>query len=265
MNRRTVATLTLVALAAIAGCNGLADDPGTADEAVTTQSVGGTVADPAANGSAVLADHRAALAEGGSFRYAQNATVRQRDGSGTLQLTNVTAAVALEEGRLLARQNVTLQGPAVVYADGEGHAYERVPTAEGPQYREPASRSADTGFYARPPLERYLDGLEYSRTGTEPVDGVTVYTYEATNLSQLTPEDHGLTVVPPENVTSIDSRIRIDETGLVRAFEYRIVGTNYRGDELVYDLSLSYSDVGATTVTAPEWLPEARNATGDAA
>lgn len=265
MDRRTVVSVGLVLLLALAGCNGIldgSDQPGTSTPATTTATQAASGPHPPLDGTAVLDSHRAALEDATSFRYVQNATVHQRDPPGLLQVTNVSAAVDLGEGTVLASQTVSLQGSTTIYVDGTGDAVERRSTDEGTSYRTADGTAADPEFYATPPLDRYLDGLNFTEAGTTTVDGVTVTTYEATELSRLSPDEHGLTVIPPENVETVDSRIRIDETGLVRSFEYRVTGTNENGDPLAYQLSLSFDDVGSTAVSAPPWLSEARNATG---
>jgi len=69
---------------------------------------------------------------------------------------------------------------------------------------DPDSQATNVTFYQSPPITRYLRGLDYRYEGIESVDGETVYVYSVSNRTQLTPADHGLSMI----VTSVRWRKR---------------------------------------------------------
>lgn len=273
MSRNLIAALLLSVLLVLAGCNGTGGQSTTALETTTpganeTTTATETATPPATDpiyetpldSATILDGHNQVLSSAGTFRYVQNATVRRVDPPGLLQLTNVTADVNLTSDALFVRQNVSLQGTSEVYRNESAFASERRVTAGEVRYREPNPRAINTTFYKLPPLSRYLRGLDYTYRGTEPSDGTTVYRYTVTSTDQLTPGEHGLGVIPPENVQQIDSELLITESGAVRSFSYEVVGNNTNGDALRYSLRVAYENVGSTTVEAPSWLDDAQDA-----
>lgn len=273
MTRNLTAALLLSVLLVLAGCNGTGGQSPTALNTTTAPNGAGTsatgTATPATaepiyetplDSAAIVEGHNQALSAAETFRYVQNATVRRVDPPGLIQLTNVTADVNLTSNAVFARQNVSLIGTSQVYRNESAFAYERRVTAGEITYRDPNSRAINTTFYKLPPIARYIRGLDYTYEGTESRDGETVYRYTVTSTDQLTPSDHGLAVIPPENVQEIESELVLGEGGVVRSFSYEVVGNNTNGDALRYNLRVAYGNVGTTTIEAPPWLDEARAA-----
>jgi hypothetical protein len=274
MTRNLVVALLLSVLLVLAGCNGSTGGQGTTVLNTTTASgtdaaTGtGTATPPTTDpiyetpldSAAIVDGHSGALSSAETFRYVQNATVNRVDPPGLIQLTNVTADVNLTSNAIFARQNVSLIGTSQVYRNESAFAYERRVTAGEVTYRDPNSRAINTTFYKLPPIARYIRGLDYTYQGAERRDGETVYRYTVTSTDQLTPSDHGLAVIPPENVEEIESELLVAESGVVRSFSYEVVGNNTNGDALRYNLRVAYENVGSTTIEAPPWLDVAQAA-----
>jgi hypothetical protein len=266
MTRRTLGYLALACLLVLAGCNGATgpattDGPPDANSTATTAN-GGTpdpVYRPPLSPSTVLDEHEAALADGGTFAYQQNSTLRAGTAGRLAQVTNVSVAVDLDGDRALVFQNVTLQGETVAYGNASV-GYVRIGTGDGPRYRSASENVTNPAFYARPPIDRLVRGLNYTYQGAETRDGETVFTYAVDGTDELTPADHGLGVIPPENVTSVESRLAVREDGRIVAFEYQASGT-VDGQERSYAVSVAWGGVGSTTVSEPAWVADARNAT----
>jgi len=253
--RRTTLAIVVVAVVALAGCGGL---PGGEDG--TADGDRDPVYDPPLEGETVLEGHQDALSGADSFSYRQNTTVRLATSEGVGEVTNVTLARNRSTDRALLTREVTFQWPTTVYDDGSGTAYVREHRADGPAYNTTDPGGFDYGFYEAPPIDRYLDGLNYTYEGTAESGGTTVHVYTG-SVDRMTPAEHGIEVIDPANVTELDSEIRIAEDGTVRSLRYRAVGTGTTGEELIYTLRIRYRDVGSTTVEEPAWVTEARNAT----
>jgi hypothetical protein len=267
MPRRTLAALALVCLCLLAGCSGLLGSaPATPTDGATTtapttdEGPTGPLYEPPLDPATVLDRHEAALADAGTFTAVQESTYRAVEGGDFRQQTNVTAAVDLDRDRTLVVQNVTLQGESVAYGNATV-GYERLSVGDDARYRVAPDNVTAPGFYARPPVDRYLRGLNYTLDGTETRDGTTVSTYVVDGTDQLTPGEHGLTVIASENVTDVSSRLSIREDGRIEAFEYRARGTA-NGATVEYTIALTWERVGSTPVSAPAWVSDARNATG---
>jgi len=270
MTRRTLAALAVALLCLLAGCSGLlgsapatpTDGTGSATAGQTTSDDGptGPIYEPPLDATTVLDRHAAALADAETFTTVQQSTFVAVDGGDFRQETNVTAAVDLDRDRTLVVQNVTLQGESVAYGNATV-GYERLSVGDDVRYRVAPDNVTAPGFYARPPIDRYLRGLNYTLEGTETRDGAIVSTYVVDGTEQLTPSEHGLTVIPPENVTSVSSRLSIRDDGRIEAFEYRARGTA-NGATVEYTIALGWDRVGSTPVSAPDWVSDARNATG---
>lgn len=260
---RPAAVVLLALLALTAGCNGLGGDATktTAETPTHTQTpTPEPIYDPPLSGETVMEPHQNALETAETFRYDQRAVLYDRDRPGDRQFTILTADVSLSENRVFLDQNVSLVGDSQVYGK-DGSGYQRLERPDGVQYRTASEEDLNTSFYARPPIDGYLDGLDYVYAGTSTENGTTVHTYRVTNTSQVTGPTSNFRVVPPANMSEVRSTVRISERGIVRSFEYHVVGQS--GDlTVVFDIRIEYTGIGSTTVEEPAWLPEARNATG---
>jgi uncharacterized protein YceK len=271
MTRRTLAVLSLAVLLSLAGCSGVlgpASTPtttsdGTPDAGATTTTddgSGGPIYQPPLSASTVLDGHATALEDGSTFRYVQRSRFRGVNGSGFLQETELTADVDLAADETAVSQNVTLQGESAAYGNATV-GYIRIPTDDGPRYRRAPGNLTTPGFYQQPPIGRYVRGLNWTYRGATDRNGSTVYTYVVGDVDQLSPSAHGLDIVDPENVTSIDTRLSVREDGSIDSFEYRVRGV-VDGVLVEYSLSVDWRQVGSTSVDRPAWVDDARNATG---
>lgn len=270
MTRRTLAVLCLAALLALSGCSGLlgpastptTDSNGTADDAPPTTAAGsdGPIYEPPLSAATVLDRHGSALANASTFQYVQRSQFRGVNGSGFLQETRATADVDLAAEETLVTQNVTLQGESTAYGNASV-GYLRIPTDSGPRYRRAPGNLTAPGFYAQPPIGRYIRGLDWTYRGASERNGTTVHTYVVNGTDGLDSGEHGVQIVAPENLTSIDSRLSVREDGSIDAFEYEVRGV-VDGVLVEYTLAVEWRAVGSTTVERPTWVDDARNATG---
>ncbi|MFB6179757.1 MAG: hypothetical protein ABEI77_08545 [Halorientalis sp.] len=262
MSRRSIAVLVLVSLVALSGCAGLlgpdvSPTPGP-NTTATPQTPTGTGHQLPLNGTAVLDAHQSALEHAGSFRYQVNATKRFHNTTIPPISTNKTVRRNDSSG---ATWSVVLNslGPSrETYLDGDGNAYQvRQRNASHIVYGTTGTNAINFSTLYRPPIGRYLAGLNFSYQGTTTIDGHTVDTYTVHNMSQVDRSNHGLEEISTANLDSLDVTLRIDRDGLVRSFEYRAVGSNRQGDTVGFSLSLRYTDVGSTTVPRPTWVDRA--------
>ncbi|QSG15934.1 DUF7537 family lipoprotein [Halapricum desulfuricans] len=96
---------------------------------------------------------------------------------------------------------------------------------------------------------------EWTNQGTETYDGVTVrrYVYEATDqyLGGQTPDSEF-------DVASARFELLVDRDGVPRYQLYEVEGTDSDGTSQWFEWELTISDVGSTTVEAPDWVQQVR-------
>jgi len=260
---RTYATILLVVLVALAGCNGLqgggsnvTDGGAGTDSPERPDPIYGTPID----GSEMMDAHAAAIRDGGSFRYEQNAVAYQQQNASQRLVTNVSGSLDLETGQILARQNITVRPESEVYVGPDGGGYQRIGSGDRVQYREPQEQLTNRSVYISPQLATFVDGLNYTYAETTREGDTWVHSYTLSGLENAEESALDVGLFPPSNATSVESELRIGEDGVIRNFSYRVTGVNERGDTIVYQVDIGYAGVGSTTVQEPAWVPEARNA-----
>lgn len=263
MNRRTVALLALTAVVALGGCAGLL---GSESTTTPTNTTNGTAADAVhklpLNSTAVLNTHERAVADAGSFQYQANATKRIGGLTTGPIYTNKTFQHDSRSGESWELVLSRLSPSRETYLDGQGNAYQaRQTNGSEVGYGTVGTDAVNHSQYQRPPIGPYLAGLEFTAAGTSTVDGTTVDTYTVSNMSQVNRTAHGLEEISTDNLDTIDVTIQIDRDGVVRSFDYAATGSTTRGDEIEFQISLAYTDIGSTDVREPAWLPEVRNGT----
>lgn len=203
--------------------------------------------------------HVDALRGAGSFTYRArldaNASVAQFS-------TNVTAAVQYDPASRLVEVN-TSQASESRYVPPEGPAYGRVVAGDSVTYRRlDAASIQNVSRYERPPLSNLTRAYDFERAGTATVDGEKTWVYRAnaTTLNESAVGPVGEAASQLENVhTTIRLYVRSD--GLVKRLQYRVDAT-VMGRDLSLTYRVTYTDVGSTAVTAPDWLDEAKDLAG---
>jgi hypothetical protein len=251
MTARVAGSLSVVLLVLLAGCSGIVAD-------VETESHGPNeteqVHDLPLDGETVLDTHESTVNDAGSFTYDLNTTVWNDSNGDIIQFRETEVRADLDSGEFFGTDQQMYRPYSETYLDGEGNAYQRKRNRTTVQHAAIDPSQVNVTSFARPPLRRYIDGLALEHQGTDTVDNVTVDTYRATTTEQVDPSEHGLAVISPDRLDSVNVTVQIDREGVVRTFDYRVVGENAQGDALRFHIRLGYSDVGSTNVTEPGWL-----------
>ena len=231
----------LALLVVLAGCTG-----------------GGAPYEGAPSAEQVEAGHEEALREAGSYTYNQSVSV---NGSLIDVTSNTTAAVELDPETYVWTQETDDRSLAI-YAPADDRPYVRTQTGSTIRYERADNESVpNVSAFATPPLAELSDGFDFAANGTAQVDGERTYLYEA-NLSTLNesavgPVGEALAEADATDA-SVDVYVRSD--GLVKRVDWTVVVEGF-GDPTRLSLTLTYEDVGSTTVEEPSWLAEAESTT----
>ncbi|WP_284014177.1 DUF7537 family lipoprotein [Halobaculum litoreum] len=231
----------LALLVALAGCTG-----------------GGAPYESAPSAEEVEAGHEEALREAGSFTYNQSVSV---NGSLFDVTSDTTAAVDLDGDAYLVETRTGDSGVAV-YAPGGERPYVRTQSGNTIRYERGENGSVpNASRFVAPPLSELSDSFEFAANGTAQVDGTRTYVYEA-NLSTLNESAVGPVgeALAEAEATDATVRVYLRSDGLVKRVRYAFVVDGF-GEPTRLSLTLTYEDVGSTTVDEPSWLSEAESAT----
>ena len=268
---RAVTALCCIALLVLAGCSAL---PGTG------AGDGGepyTAAGEPLNVTELQADHRSNVRDASSF------TVVAESSSGVGNSSSegrTVAAVDLESDRI--RQDADYEtavdsgdsqriaGSNTTVYQSNGTIYVRTITTQGnessTQYqvvdaeRSPANLSAR--FAGLEEHASVLRGANWTQRGTERHDGTTVTRYTANGSEDFDPDalENGNGAEAP-NVTAFDATLLVTADGTIRLLTYD-VALEARGQRVTAENRVTVESIGETSVSEPDWLDEARNASG---
>ncbi|MFC7098647.1 DUF7537 family lipoprotein [Halobaculum marinum] len=231
----------LALLVALAGCTG-----------------GGAPYDGAPSAEEVEQGHEEALRDAGSFTYNQTVTVN----ASFVQVTsNTSAAVELDPDTYLYRSQ-TGDSTVEVYAPADGQPYVRSQSGSTIRYDRAENDSVpNASRFASPPLDDLASDFDFAANGTAQVDGEQTYVYEA-NLSTLNESAVGPIgeALADADATDATVAVYVRSDGLVKRVAYDFVVEGF-GEPARFSLTLTYEDVGSTTVAEPSWLEEAQSAT----
>lgn len=227
MTRRAIAAVgALVVLGVLGGCLGL----GGGDDQVG----------PATFDGSSLDEHRQALVSADTY------TVVRTDSGGVA----TEQTIRVDRAENVVRQEIRAHGIEQVSYVTSARTYTRARNTEGTvQYNV-------SGRPARPPGERTVadllpDDVGFERVGTTTVDGTRVATFE-----DVYSADVGPTRTPPgDRSDAFSATVFVRDDGLVK----RLNVTRETGLTRV-QTTLTFTDLGSTTVREPDWLDEARQA-----
>ena len=253
------ATVLLCLLTLLAGCSGV---PGLGDGS-EGYGEGETL-----NTSALAADHASNLREAGSFTVvlSQHTTT----GEGTTAEQHQRVAVDLDANRTLltissARSNgnrsvsngQTVYGTGEVtyvrLGEGEEARYNRINGSGGPM--SPALTGEQ--FVSLNTTSSLTTATNWTRNGSTTRDGETLTRFDATGNESVADAVFAASDV---TVTGYDATMLVTEDGTVRRTSY-VLDAEAGGRAVTQRVDVRITDVGNTTVEAPDWLGEARNAT----
>lgn len=269
MNRRPVAAVALVVLVALAGCGG----SGGIDTGTESPSPDGTDA-PTATASPTptpsfddvtkppgvsedgLTDREALLDAHASALDGKAVTVDVDfrltvDGDG--QNASLRGKVTPDDDQGWMRVTTT-DGTGTYYTEG-GTTYEKVVVDDSTSYGTTDQVSAipeTPRFGADARLRDALWNANWTFDQVVQRDGERLLRFEATRVTLPSQVD-----VDRENAsTSTDGVLLVDEDGVVRHVE---INASVETDEqtVEYGLSVSFSDVGSTTIQRPDWVDRA--------
>lgn len=261
---RQTAALCCIALVLLAGCSGVPGLGGGGGEAYTA-------ADEPLNTTALQADHTENLREAGSFTVRLNGTSTVGNDTSTQQ---TVIRADLESNRTYQRSQVdqSLAGQSSgveseLYVDN-GTGYARFVLGSGNQSQAqyqtvdlsqlpPGSSAPSEQFLTLDQYFAITEGANWTQQGTESFRGTTVtrYTIEGDyNESALT----GGTAA---NVTDFGATLLVTGDGTVRSFGFNAT-VEQQGRAVNVSNTIVVTDVGSTAVEEPDWLDEARNASG---
>ncbi|WP_232686910.1 DUF7537 family lipoprotein [Halobacterium zhouii] len=236
-----VRSLVLVLLVALAGCNGAlgpiaSDNGGDADGGNPSLPPG--VTDDSVNATTLMDAHVESL-DGESFtlEYNLSASSAQADVVATIGPNRERAAIHIEKSH---------QTEAYFFVDGV--QYELDERDGETQYRVVNRSGADgapfADRYVRPhELRILLAAGEWKTSGTTDCRAGTCWVLDATSVNESS---------QLSDASRFDGRAVVAPSGRVEKISVTIERPNDTGN-----VTITISDVGATTVTRPEWVDEA--------
>ncbi|MFB6266818.1 MAG: hypothetical protein ABEI31_04095 [Halodesulfurarchaeum sp.] len=262
--RRSLA-VGITLLLVLAGCAGLPGGAPTGSNGATTPTPSENldtdatpIYEPPLDTINVSVEHTLALRRAGSFTYNSTVTIVEANRSASFRLGR-SARVDMQSGEMLIRKLTSGMGNQSVYVSPNGTTYVR-------QYSHPAGATyntsnvtINTSRYAINGVPRFLDMFNLTYDGATTMDGVRVHRYSATKASQVTSLRGAAGTGQAGNLTSITARVYIAESGLIKRLGYTMAFQTGQGMHNVKAVTV-YDRVGETTVQAPDWLDEAKQA-----
>jgi hypothetical protein len=245
MQRPSLAVLAVAALAVLAGCGG-GGDAGTPTPVYETPLDSDTVLDA----------HNDAVREAGSFTYVQQVQFAGVIGN---QSNRLTATVDLADQRGRIAVNSTIGGVQRIYVTADEGYVQRVGPNET-TYQVASEDSRNLAQYVRPSFGTLLSGTDFQYNGTVERDGREVFVYQASGVESADASVLRLQSLTKQNATAFESTVLVRPSGVIEAVDFH---AEYEtgGQVSIYDVQVRYRGVGATSVSAPDWLEAARNAT----
>lgn len=226
----------------------------------------GCLAAPGANGasgaaldaSTVATEHQQALDAAGSYTYTVEASATvDGQSAGT---SSLTAAVDVAANRARVESESAL-GPVTAYVEN-GSVYQRVGT-DSPQYQT-LDGDVGTDEIVQSHVASFVANHSFASNGTATIDGEAVRIYEATATGENATirQDLGDRIV----VDAVDATLAVNDDGVVVRQHTEAQLSLGDGQSVgTYTRTVTYTQLGSTTVDRPAWLDDARAATdGDA-
>jgi|AntRauTorcE11898_2_1112593.scaffolds.fasta_scaffold00500_15 hypothetical protein len=267
----TAAVALLVLLAGCSGIPGVGTDTGTETPGTDTNELDALPGGIDNVSSATVDTHQQRLADAGSYTTDITLTVDNRNETGEGQNLSLTQQfqVDLESDTSLMVADPA-RGLQSVYTDGnttfvQAKASANMTNAEA-QYAQTQTRNLDTKEASGATSMIIEENITYNRIGTETYNGAEVVRFEADeNRSRAALERMFAADSKTENVTvtEFSSTILVGTDGVVRHYDLSYTAEN-NGQTVTTAATIDVSNVGATTVTPPEWLEHAQNSTSQA-
>lgn len=268
--QRRAATLIVVAMLALAGCSlpsgdlGVGDDPteAGADDGPTPTATpefeypAGYSADGVEDVEVALERHTAALSNSSGFTLAYSAAVESGDRSSVLTYDERVEPPAEEA---LVRVNVTsgsVSGYYEQYYTADTlYVKGKRPGAENVTYSN-QSRAYDVSQFvgAEGFIRPVLENVTFASSRVVTRDGDRVVEYRDGRLREAGRLPTG--DIRSGNVTEFSAVMVVHPDGTIRAIQYEAT-VEEGGSERRLSISIQVTDVGATTVDAPDWKDRA--------
>lgn len=276
--RYRIAVVTAAILVALAGCSTVL--PGMGGESAAYTASGEEL-----NGTTLQDDHVGALQSAGSFTTRTTLDVASANGSARIAATTL---VDLEGDRALRTSRITtdIQGGGELRTDtytANDESYSRLRLGSGEettdQYQHATAPYRDGGAFGTTAVNRTAamngalarnvgDSIDWTQTGTVERNGTTLTRYEASGTENFTEFRNGTDLGQTggsltnldANVSDLSAVLFVDGEGLIYEFRFDLTGTS-GGEEVTLSFVVKTSDVGETSVEAPDWLETARERT----
>jgi hypothetical protein len=258
MAHRYVPVLFVALLVVTAGCLGGGGPP------AGPQSGGGSGGGGGADAATLVGNQTAALLEAGSYTTSWRLQSTE-DGEVVSELAYTTAidldaerfhftsTIGADEGSRTASESF--------YADGTN--YQRFGSGEDVGYVQTEGTFGTTAQYGRSPAITGTGDLsEFTRSGTETVDGVQVTRYVLEERASWVAGQ----LQADEDVrwTDFTYEVLVDGDGLVRSERWTSGGVDDDGVAHAVQYTYTVTGVGSTDVPDPDWLDDARRSAGQA-
>lgn len=282
LNRKHLLPIALALLVALAGCSGSGSD-GTASPGEEGTGPGSAeLALPAdLNASYLQSTHGERLAAASSFTTSLNYSVSNASQTLYIESTARIEANGSVGFERFGFSNATGDGIFVETYTDDGTTYERTAFVSGGQEQaqydsgeEPYGEFGVTPVNASsarlPELVTSVGGgVTWEQQGTVTYDGTDVVEYTASGEAAFdasfreNAQPSGGLFGPSANITeydTIEATLYVDEDGVIRQLRYEASGTQ-DGEEISVVLTVTFDDIGSTSVSEPGWLDEARQQT----
>lgn len=283
--RQYIVPILLALTVALAGCSGggTASPGDTADGPDGTDGTDGAVAALPAdlNASYLEGTHGDRLSAATSFTTSLNYSV-----SNATQTLYIESTASIEANGSVGFErfgfsNATGDGIFLETYTNDGTTYERTSFVSGGQEQAQYSSGEEPyGEFGVTPVNASSarvpelvtsvgSGVTWEQQGTVTYDGTDVVEYTASGEAAFDPsfreeaQPSGGLFGPSANITeydAIEATLLLDEDGVIRQLRYEASGTQ-AGDAISVVLTVTFEDIGSTTVSEPSWLDEARQQT----
>jgi hypothetical protein len=154
-------------------------------------------------------------------------------------------------------QTIETRGRSVAVYTTPNETYQRLSVNNESSYRYNANGYNSSAATHQTLLISFLSNVEYNLVNTTIENKTTLYTYESvgfTEDSEFNPT--GESQVRLENFTA---NFTVTDEGIIRSFQMETEFVSENRPTLYSGVTVTFSDIGATTVTEPDWTAEAKD------
>lgn len=255
MNRKISIALMLVVCISLAGCGGLIGDSSDSENSEDLSDYDypdGFAESGVENASTATQTHFEAYNDSSSWTVTYS--VQEAQGG---EIVNLSETRFVEIRNDTPRELINVETPSGNYDvfTNDSESYSRtIQNNESLYAMQQGSVDITSATYSDMFIS-FLGSVDYEADDVSTQDGQNVVTYTGDSLT-----DENSLETENQSVESVQSTLAVDEQGHIHQFDF--TGEVSQGEQTIdIEYSVTFSNIGATTVEDPSWLDDAINST----